>query len=184
MRQIILDLAVSLDGYIEGPNGEIDWCIMDDDMDFEGFLSGIDALFYGRVSYDMWGNFQPEANADEAEHGLWKSIHAKQKYVFSGTKRTDKRAIFITGEDLLQQVKIMRQQEGKDIWLYGGAGLIKTFIHHKLIDVYRISVHPVVLGAGIPLFDQLKERINLELTGVNRFRSGVVQLIYTNAAKQ
>jgi len=180
MRKIILDLAVSLDGYIEGPNGEIDWCIMDDDMDFEGFLSGIDTIFYGRVSYDMWGNYQPEANASEAEQTLWQGVHAKQKYVFSSAKRTDEQAIFIN-KDLVQQVKAIQQQDGKDIWLYGGAKLIKTFIHHNLIDVYRISVHPVVLGAGNPLFDQLKERINLELSAVNRFRSGVVQLIYTHA---
>ena len=52
MRKVLLDLAVSLDGYIEGPNGEFDWCIMDDDMDFDGFLSSIDTIFYGRISYD------------------------------------------------------------------------------------------------------------------------------------
>jgi len=59
MRRVILDLAVSLDGFIEGLNGGIDWCIMGDDMDFEGFLSTIDTIFYGRISYDAWGNFQP-----------------------------------------------------------------------------------------------------------------------------
>ena len=60
MRKVILDLAVTLDGVIEGANGEIDWCIMDDDMDFDGFLSTIDAIFYGRISYDAWGNFCPD----------------------------------------------------------------------------------------------------------------------------
>jgi len=54
LKKIILDLAVSLDEFIEGPNGEIEWCIMDDDMDFGGFLSGIDTIFYGRKSYEMW----------------------------------------------------------------------------------------------------------------------------------
>ena len=63
MKKVILDLAVTLDGFIEGPNGEIDWCIMDDDMNFDGFIASIDTIFYGRVSYDAWGNFQPEANA-------------------------------------------------------------------------------------------------------------------------
>lgn len=178
MRKIILDLAVSLDGFIEGPNGEIDWCIMDDDMDFGGFLSGIDTIFYGRVSYDMWGNYQPEADATAAEKELWDGVHRKKKYVFSATARTDEHAAFITG-DIAQQVQKIREQEGKDIWLYGGARLIKTFITHNLVDVYRISVHPVVLGSGNPLFDQLKDRLNLDLVDVKRFRSGVVQLIYT-----
>ncbi|MCH5690329.1 hypothetical protein LWM68_42535 [Niabella sp. W65] len=54
MKKVILDLAVSLDGFIEGPNGEIDWCIMDDDMNFNRFLESVDTIFYGRASYDAW----------------------------------------------------------------------------------------------------------------------------------
>jgi dihydrofolate reductase len=65
MRKIILDLAVTLDGFIEGPNGEIDWCIMDEDMKFTDFLAGIDTIFYGRISYELWGNYQPDDNADQ-----------------------------------------------------------------------------------------------------------------------
>lgn len=177
MRKIILDLAVTLDGFIEGPNGETDWCIMDDDMDFTGFLSGIDTIFYGRVSYDLWGNFQPESGAGDAEKAVWSAVHSKKKYVFSGTSRQDTNATFITS-DLVKKVNEIRQQEGKDIWLYGGAGLISTFIEQRLVDVYRISVHPTVLGAGKPLFENVKERTDLELADVKRFRSGVVQLVY------
>ena len=81
MKKVILDLAVTLDGFIEGPNGEIDWCIMDEDMDFDGFLSGIDTIFYGRASYDARGNFQPDENADPAEQKMWKEVHSKDKFV-------------------------------------------------------------------------------------------------------
>lgn len=177
MRKVILDLAVSLDGFIEGPNGEIDWCIMDEDMDFEGFLSGIDTIFYGRVSYDSWGNYQPEADAKPAEQKLWKDVHSKNKFVFSSHERHDENATFIQS-DIASTVSEIKNQNGKDIWLYGGAGLIKTFINEGLIDVYRISVHPIVLGSGKPLFEDLKERIELTLLKTNVFRSGVVQLIY------
>jgi len=177
MKKIILDLAVTLDGFIEGPEGEIDWCIMDDDMDFEGFISGIDTIFYGRASYDLWGNFQPDANAGDAEQTLWKGIYSKDKFVFSSQHREDDKATFITG-NIAEKVAEIRQQGGKDIWLYGGAGLIKTFINLNLIDIYRISVHPTVLGNGKPLFEDLKERIALRLIKTNVFRSGVVQLIY------
>lgn len=177
MRKIILDLAVTLDGFIEGPNGEIDWCIMDDDMDFEGFLSGIDTIFYGRVSYDAWGNFQPDANAPETEKAIWSAVHSKKKYVFSRQSKQDQNATFINS-NLAEKVAEIQQQQGKDIWLYGGATLIETFIHLNLIDRYRISVHPTVLGGGKPLFKNIKERMTLRLVGVNRFRSGVVQLIY------
>jgi dihydrofolate reductase len=177
MKKVILDLAVTLDGFIEGPNGEIDWCIMDDDMDFDGFLSGIDTIFYGRVSYDAWGNYQPEGDVSEAERSLWQGVHSKNKFVFSSENRQDDSAAFVSG-DIATKVAEIKKQGGKDIWLYGGAGLIKTFINLGLIDVYRISVHPTVLGAGKPLFEDLKERINLKLIDTKVFKSGVVQLIY------
>lgn len=177
MKKVILDLATTLDGFIEGPNGEIDWCIMDDDMDFDGFLSSIDTIFYGRKSYDLWGNYQPEENAAPAEQQLWKGVHAKDKFVFSSQHREDENATFITS-DIIEKVTEIKNQGGKDIWLYGGASLINTFIQNNLVDVYRISVHPVALGTGKPLFEELKERLNLQLIKTNVFKSGVVQLIY------
>ncbi|RKT00996.1 dihydrofolate reductase family protein [Chryseobacterium defluvii] len=177
MKKVILDLAVTLDGFIEGPNGEIDWCILDDDMDFDGFLSTIDTIFYGRVSYDMWGNYRPDENAGPEENNLWKVIHAKNKYVFSTQKRENENAVFIDS-DIAETVAEIKKQDGKDIWLYGGASLIKTFIDLNLIDIYRISVHPIALGKGKPLFEDLKDRLNLQLIKANVFKSGVVQLIY------
>jgi len=177
MKKVILDLAVTLDGFIEGPNGEIDWCIMDEDMDFDGFLSSIDTIFYGRVSYDSWGNYQPDENANPEEKKLWEAVHSKNKYVFSSQNREDEKATFINS-DISEKVEEIKKQGGKNIWLYGGASLIKTFINSNLIDVYRISVHPIALGKGKPLFEDLKERLNLKLIQTNTFKSGVVQLIY------
>ncbi|SEW53338.1 dihydrofolate reductase family protein [Chitinophaga arvensicola] len=180
MKKVILNLAVTLDGFIEGPNGEIDWCIMDDDMDFGGFMKSIDTIFYGRVSYDAWGNFQPDASTIPAEREMWEGIHSKKKFVFSHQHRQDDKATFIHS-DIAGKVAEIKLQGGKDIWLYGGASLIKTFINEGLIDIYKVSVHPVVLGTGKPLFEDLKERINLQLTATDVFRSGVVQLTYEPA---
>lgn len=177
MKKVILDLAVTLDGFIEGPNGEIDWCIMDDDMNFDSFLASIDTIFYGRASYDAWGNYQPEGNAAPAEQNLWKAVHSKNKFVFSSQERKDPNATFINS-DIAEKVAEIKKQEGKDIWLYGGASLIKTFIELDLIDIYRVSVHPIALGSGKPLFEDLKKRIELKLLKANTFKSGVVQLIY------
>jgi dihydrofolate reductase len=177
MKKLVLDLAVTLDGFIEGPNGEIDWCIMDDDMDFDGFLSGIDTIFYGRVSYDAWGNFQPHKNASASEQKIWAAVHAKKKYVFSSQSKQDENATFINA-DIAKRVTEIKNQGGKDIWLYGGASIIKTFIQLDLIDIYRLSVHPIALGSGKPLFENLKERLELKLIKTNTFKSGVVQLIY------
>jgi dihydrofolate reductase len=122
-------------------------------------------------------NYKPETNAGPADQKLWKEVHSKKKYVFSSKNRKDYNAIFIS-HDIADKVTEIKKQEGKDIWLYGGANLIKSFIHFRLIDIYRISVHPVALGSGKPLFENLKERLNLRLTQTNRFSSGVVQLVY------
>ena len=140
MKNIVLDLAVTLDGFIEGPKGEIDWCIMDDDMDFGGFLSTIDTIFYGRVSYDAWGNFQPNEGASETEIQLWQGVHSKEKYVFSRQNIQDDRAIFLNS-DIKNKVNKIKKEGGKDIWLYGGASLIKTFIKHKWLNVKYLLLY-------------------------------------------
>lgn len=177
MKQIILNLAMSLDGFIEGPNGETDWCIMDDDMDFDAFLDSIDTILYGRISYEQWGNYQPDENAEKTEKEMWAAIHSKNKVVFSHQSKTDKNAIYIS-DNIAEKMAEIKQNAKKDLWLYGGAHLIKTFIGLGLIDVYKISVHPVVLGSGKPLFESIKDRIQLELTDTKIFRSGVVELTY------
>lgn len=102
-RKILLDLAVTLDGFIEGENGEVDWCIMDPEMDFIQFLNQIDTILYGRKSYDLWGTFHPETT-DESEKEMWELVHSKEKYVFSKTlKVTDHQAIYIN-DNILEEV--------------------------------------------------------------------------------
>jgi dihydrofolate reductase len=150
---------------------------MDKDMNFPAFIESIDTIFYGRISYDAWGNYQPDENADLAEKEMWNGIHSKNKFVFSSQNRDDENAVFITA-DLITKVNEIKNQQGKDIWLYGGASLIKTFINLNLIDVYKISVHPIVLGSGKPLFENLSKRIGLKLMDTRVFKSGVVELTY------
>jgi dihydrofolate reductase len=176
-RKVILDLAVTLDGFIEGENGEVDWCVMDPEMGFTNFLHQIDTILYGRKSYDLWGEYTPTIE-DATEKEMWGLVHSKEKYVFSKTQKgTDNKAVFIN-EDILQEVNKIKNKPGKDIWLYGGASLITTFINLGLVDEFRLSVHPVVLGEGRPLFIDIKQRLNLKLISTRTFSSGVVQLIY------
>ncbi|MGG4446483.1 dihydrofolate reductase family protein [Brevibacillus porteri] len=177
-RRLILDLAVTLDGFIEGKNGEIDWCIMDAEMGFVHFLHQIDTILYGRKSYDLWGQFSPEMEHTDKEKEIWGLVHSKEKYVFSKTQKgTDHKAIFIN-DHILEVVNQLKNKPGKDIWLYGGASLITTFIHLELVDEFRLSVHPVILGEGKPLFMDIKQRVNLSLVNTKIFSSGVVQFIY------
>lgn len=175
-RRVLLDLAISLDGFIEGKNGETDWCIMEPDMKFDEFLNGVDTILYGRKSYDLWGQYVPEQGAPEEERDLWEQVNSKEKVVFSRTKSSE--GATSIQDDIPGTVARLKSQPGRDIWLYGGAGLITSFIHHGLIDEFRLSVHPVVLGAGKPLFTDIKQRMNLRLVRTRTFSSGVVQLIY------
>lgn len=180
MRKIILDLAVSLDGFIEGPNGEIDWIVMDDSLGggLVDFLSGIDTIFYGRVSYDLWGQYQAAENASAGEKALWNAVHSKEKYVFSHKAVGDGKATYIHA-NLEEQVNEIRQRPGKDIWLYGGGSLITTFINRDLIDVYRLAIYPVILGEGKPVFSNIKNRVNLKLEEVKSSEIGVTLLEYS-----
>lgn len=177
-RRIILDLAVTLDGFIEGKNGEIDWCIMDPEMGFANFLDQIDTIFYGRKSYELWGQFTPKPEDSVEDKELWEQVNSKQKYVFSRTQKgTDTKAIFIN-DQILEEVNHLKNKPGRDIWLYGGASLITSFINLGLVDEFRLSVHPVILGEGKPLFIDIQQRLQLKLVDTRPFSSGVVQLIY------
>jgi dihydrofolate reductase len=177
-RRIILDLAVTLDGFIEGKNGEVDWCIMDSEMGFIHFLNQIDTILYGRKSYDLWGQYTPDIEDTDIEKEIWELVHGKEKYVFSRTQKgTENKAILIN-DNILEEVNKLKNKPGKDIWLYGGASLITTFINLGLVDEFRLSVHPVILGEGKPLFIDIKQRVNLKLVQTKRFSSGVVQLCY------
>ena len=181
MRKIILDLAVTLDGFIEGPNGELEWLGKDEDMDFGDILNDIlidiDAIFYGRVSYELWGNYDPGENASPKLKDAYKLLHSKKKYVFSRAKTNDGKAIFINS-NIKETVEQILKQPGKNIWLYGGGSLITTFINLGLIDVYRLAVHPVILGSGKPLFENIKNKVELKLKDLKPSNSGVILLTY------
>ncbi|WP_343522325.1 dihydrofolate reductase family protein [Pedobacter sp.] len=183
MRKIILNLAVTLDGYIEGPNGEVDWCIMDDDTNFNDFLAGIDSIFYGRISYDLWGNYQPGEEEDELMKSISENINHKKKYVFSHTKTDDGTGAIFIETDLVKKVTEIKNLPGKDIWLYGGANLIATFLNEGLVDELQLAVHPVILGSGKLLFNEITDRIWLSLKETKSAPSGVVQLIYSVKGK-
>lgn len=182
-RRIVLDLAVSLDGFIEGINGETDWCIMDEDMDFTKFLSSVDTILYGRKSYELWGKYIPGDETSDMEREMWKLVQSKKKYVFSKTLTKIDNNVIIINDNIPEEVNKLKNEPGKDIWLYGGASLITTFMNLGLVDEYRLSVHPVILGAGKPLFVDIRQRQELKLVDTRRFSSGVVQLCYYPAKK-
>jgi dihydrofolate reductase len=177
MRKIILDLAVSLDNYIEGPNGEYDWCFVDQDYGFTSLLNRIDSVFYGRKSFELFGSYNPATGATEMEKLFLKMMDEKKKYVFSNTLKSVENAVLING-NIEEKVKRIKEEPGKDIQLFGGAGLITALENLNLIDEYHIAVHPIILGAGKPLFKDIKERKKLTLLDTKIYPNGLVILIY------
>ena len=182
MRKIILNLAITLDGYIEGPNGEIDWLVRDKETDFGDILSDIlndkDIIFYGRISYDKWGNYQPDENASQKIKDAYKLLHSKQKYVLSKSKKGDNTNAIFINSNIKERVLEIKEQPGKNIWLYGGTKITTAFINLDLIDEYRLAVHPVILGKGTPLFQDIDGRHKLILAEAKGYKSGVTLLTY------
>jgi dihydrofolate reductase len=179
MRKIILNLAISLDGYIEGPNGEYDWCIMDDDMGFDTFFTRFDAAFYGRKSYELFGSQNPETFTNNEEKQAFDQMQGLKKYVFSNTLQKVKAGDeIINSHNLIEKVTELKNQPGKDIWLFGGSSLVTTFVNQNLVDEYELGLHPIVLGAGKPLFIDIQKRVPLKLVSSKPSKSGVVLLTY------
>ena len=169
MRKIILGLAVSLDGYIEGPNGEYDWCLTDQDYGMSDFFKRIDTIFVGRKTYEM------SLGMDEA---VIAGFPKMKEYVFSTTlDKVEKNKILIKG-DIKQEVEKIKKEKGKDIWLFGGASLTSSLMNEGLIDEIGLAVHPILLGGGKPLFSNINHRIHLKLTDTKTYSSGLVSLTY------
>lgn len=166
MRKIILGLAVSLDGFIEGPNGEYDWCFTDQDYGLAEFSTRIDALVMGRKTFEMMKSYE----------GASPWSHAKT-YVFSRTLKSASGFELLNG-DLVETINQLRKQPGKDIWLFGGADLTTQFINHNLIDEYWLSIHPILLGAGKPLFHGIADRKKLKLIESKVYETGLVSVKY------
>ena len=169
MRKVILAVAVSLDGYIEGPNGEYDWCFTDQDYGMPDFYKRIDAMFIGRKSYELF------SMSGEVMPGF----PALTEYVFSTTLKEVKPGAILINENVAEAVKRIKNEPGKDIFLFGGASLTSSLLNLSLIDECWISVHPIILGSGKPLFNGIKNRIPLTLVDTKTYSSGLVSLTYT-----
>ena len=170
MRKIVLQLAVSLDGYIEGPNGEFDWCFTDQDYGMSAFFKRIDSTFMGRKTYEL-----ALAMQDEAPPGFPKF----KEYVFSNTLTEVKEDVILINGDIKKKVEKIKKEKGKDIWLFGGAELISLLMNLHLVDEIILAVHPVILGSGKALFSEIKERTWLMLTDHKIYPNGLAFLIYT-----
>jgi dihydrofolate reductase len=165
MRKIILGVATTLDNFIEGPNGEYDWCFTDQDYGMADFLAGIDAIFYGRKSYEMMKG---------VEGG--NMFSNKKEYVFSTTGVVPEPGVQVVKS--AEEARKLKEEKGKDIWLFGGASLSSSLLNAGLIDEMWLAVHPILLGRGKTLFTGLPGRTKLRLLESKAFDTGLVSLRY------
>ena len=153
MRRVRYGGAISLDGYIAGPNVETDWIVMDPDLDFAAMFAQYDTLLIGRKTFTAM-----EASGQG-------SIPGVAAYVFSTTLRQDDHpAVTVVGDGAADVVRRLRAEPGKDIALYGGAGLFRSLLDEGLVDTVEVSLIPVLLGAGISLMPPPFGAVQLRLT--------------------
>ena len=181
MRNVILSAAISFDGFIEGPNGEIDWIIFGDNegpSDLMQLVEEIDTVLYGRVSYEMWGNPEITEESSEFEKIFNGAISKMDRYVFSRTKTEFEGHAQVVSDNIAELVTDLKSRPGKNIWLYGGASLVTTFVNLDLVDEFWLGVMPVVLGKGKPLFTDVEQRHRLRLKESKTSPSGVISVRY------
>ena len=169
MRKLVIGLAVSLDGFIEGPNGEYDWCFMDPEYNMMEFFQRFDTIFVGRKTYEM------SAGMEGGPEGFPKM----KEYVFSTTLDRVKADATIISGDIKSEVEKIKKEKGKDIWLFGGAGLTTSLLNMGLVDELSLAVYPIILGGGKPLFNKIQDRINLTLLNSRAYSSGLLMLNYS-----
>lgn len=185
MRRIISFMHISLDGFVAGPNGEMNWIKVDQEI-FDHVEKRIklgDTAIYGRVTYNMMESYwptaadKPNATKHDVEHSKWYSkVH---KIVLSKTlKEPHLPNTTVISDNLAEKINEVRQHTGEDILLFGSPTATHALMNEGLIDGYWLFVNPIVLGEGIPLFVGAKEKTKLKLISTRQFTSGVIELNY------
>jgi dihydrofolate reductase len=175
MRKIVAGFATTIDGFIEGPNGEIDWIIYDKQQ-FKGLeqhWKRMDAIFYGRKTYEAALKMSKRAKGNQSN-----PFAQMKHYVFSKTlKEVEQGYILVTG-DIKTEVKKIRAQDGKEIAVFGGAELLSSLLNLDLVDELSLAICPVLLGKGKSFFPFIEKRINWKVKEVKTYESGLISITY------
>jgi dihydrofolate reductase len=167
MPRIRYRVAMSLDGYIAGPRGELDWIVQYPAIDFSALLAQFDTFLLGRKTYEL--TLQPGAPGFPA---------GSRAFVFSRTLPDQVPGFSVVRDVSQQSVEPIRAQATKDVWLFGGGELFRSFMALGLVDTIEVAVMPVLLGQGLPLLPQPAGQARLQLTGQRTYPSGIVLLEY------
>jgi dihydrofolate reductase len=188
MGRLVYSMSVSLDGFVETHGRSLDWVLIDEELHslFNEEARAMTAFLYGRRMYQLMVDYWPTAETDPSATPamiefarIWKD---KPKIVFSRTLKRVEWNSRLVRDDAAEEVAQLKAQPGFDMDV-GGATMASTFMRLRLIDEYRLFVHPVILGAGTPFFTAVDDIIGLKLLETRTFRSGVVYLRYETASR-
>lgn len=175
MRKIVGGFATSIDGFIEGPNGEIDWIIYDQEQFAELAESWkkIDAMFHGRKTYEASLKMKGELSAE-----ITNPFAHMKHYVFSHTLNAVEDNYMLVKGDLKTEVEKIKNTPGGDIAVFGGANLLSSLMNLDLVDELALAICPVVLGKGKPFFTNIEKRSNWTVKETKTYSSGLISITY------
>ncbi|GCE14545.1 dihydrofolate reductase family protein [Tengunoibacter tsumagoiensis] len=184
MRKVIVFVMVTLDGFFSGPDGELDWHVVDEE--FNNFaneqLASVDTLLFGRVTYQSMASYWPTSGVLEDDPIIAHKMNTFSKIVFSRTlEQAEWENTRLVKDHLAEEILQLKQQPGKDLIIFGSSTLSASLLNLGLIDELRIMVNPVVLGKGQPLFKGIEEKLPLTRFDTRTFQSGNVLLFYRPA---
>ena len=166
-RKVRLFIATSLDGYIAGPGESLDWLFSDADYGYDAFIAAVDTLAMGRRTYEVMKRFE-----EWPYDGLATTVFTRNE------QPPHDRRVNFTSRPPAEWLRDLDRVPGGDVWIVGGGVLIREFLDAQLVDEMTISIHPVVLGGGTPLFPPGPHRHKLRLAHVHSYPSGLVSSTY------
>lgn len=181
MRKVFVFMMVTLDGFFEGPDHEIDWHNVDEEFNEFAIeqLDELDTLLFGRVTYEVMASFWPTPFAIENDPIVAGKMNSIPKIVFSKTlDKAEWNNTRLVKEHVAEEISQLKQQPGRDLAIFGSSNLTASLLQMGLVDELRIMVNPVVLGNGNSLFKGIHDKANLKLLKTRTFRSGNVLLYY------
>ena len=186
MRKLVLFMHVSLDGFATDLAGGLDWIPYDGELQqyADGIVATVGSPVYGRGTYELMAGYwpgvlnDPDAPENRKAHARW--VDSVTKFVFSRTmQKADWNNTIVISENIAEEINKLKQQAGKDLVIFGSPGLAHSLMELDLIDEYQLTLNPVLLGSGIPVYQHIQKRTHLKLVKATPLENGVVGLHYT-----
>ncbi|UKJ08373.1 dihydrofolate reductase family protein [Solitalea lacus] len=181
MRKLSVFNFISLNGFYKDQHGDISWHKHGpEENEFAAnSLQADNCLLFGRITYELMASYWPTPMAMENDPKVATGMNNAEKIVFSRSlKSVTWNKTRLISENIVDEIRKLKESDGKDFTILGSGSIVTQFAEHGLIDEYQFMIDPVALGAGTPIFNEINKQLNLKLTSIHSFKSGVVLLRY------